>query len=271
MKKILKDLSGKGDVYDGNAWKNEAAFLEAIQKAYLARNKSYFYKRITFAPSTLGYNHGNCPRYWVLGFEGGTVIEKNEAKGFANMSNGISAHTRLQKLFGEAFEVISEEQECRSEDPPIKGFSDNVIKWQGKDMVVELKTARQEVWTFRQANNDASPSHLLQTLLYMWILGIDYGVVVYENKNDESMMKPIFIKMDKVNTAYLNSVLDWMRWVRSLYLKDVMPKRPFNKGNKICETCPLLEECDKADVGTLDVRKNKLDLKALLKEAKKSR
>lgn len=268
MKKLLKDLAGQGDIWDGNAWKNEAAFLKAIEESYLRRNKRYTYKRTTFAPSTLGYNHGNCPRYWYLGFEGGEVIEKNEAKGFANMSNGIYAHKRLEELFTDAFETVSVEQECRMSDPPIKGFSDMVIKWQGVEIVVELKTARQEVWAFRFQNNNASESHLLQLLLYMRMLGIDYGVIVYENKNDESMMKPVFIKMDKVNTAYLNSVLDWMRWVHGLYLKDTLPKRPFNKGNKICETCPLLEECDKAEVGTLDVRKKKLDLKALHKKAK---
>ena len=52
----------------------------------------------SFSPSSLGYGHGKCPRYWYMAFSGAVFIDDNDAVAVANMAQGTQAHERLQKL-----------------------------------------------------------------------------------------------------------------------------------------------------------------------------
>ncbi len=52
----------------------------------------------SFSPSTLGYGHGTCPRYWYMAFSGAMFIDDNDAVAVANMAQGTQAHERLQNL-----------------------------------------------------------------------------------------------------------------------------------------------------------------------------
>jgi len=46
----------------------------------------------SFSPSSLGYGHGTCPRYWYMAFSGAMFIDDNDAVAVANMAQGTQAH-----------------------------------------------------------------------------------------------------------------------------------------------------------------------------------
>ena len=46
--------------------------IKKIESGYLADRGPRHQVKKTFAPSTIVYGHGECPRYWYLAFEGGT-------------------------------------------------------------------------------------------------------------------------------------------------------------------------------------------------------
>jgi hypothetical protein len=52
----------------------------------------------SFSPSSLGYGHGTCPRYWYMAFSGAMFIDDNDAVAVANMAQGTQAHERLLQL-----------------------------------------------------------------------------------------------------------------------------------------------------------------------------
>ena len=92
---IVKNLKYKK--YDGKFDVKE--FAKMLDDAYMAtkRPDGEMIKK-SFSPSSLGYGHGNCPRYWYMAFSGAYFIDSNDAQAIANMAHGTQAHERIQKL-----------------------------------------------------------------------------------------------------------------------------------------------------------------------------
>ena len=67
-----------------------------INSGYTINNDPKHQIKKTFAPSTLSYNHGECPRYWYLAFSGAIYEDKSDAFGVANRTNGTYGHKRIQ-------------------------------------------------------------------------------------------------------------------------------------------------------------------------------
>ena len=44
----------------------------------------------SFSPSSLGYGHGTCPRYWYMAFSGAMFIDDNDAVAVASRSESSS-------------------------------------------------------------------------------------------------------------------------------------------------------------------------------------
>lgn len=220
------------------------ALSRAIESGYLKqRRESKFTVKKTFAPSSIGYGHGTCARYWYHAFSGAWFSQEGtDALGVANMANGVDAHTRIQKVMREAGILKDEEVELRIEDPPIFGYIDVIISWEGEDVIGEIKTTRQEAFIFRQNTMKPTTNHLLQILVYMRAKGVDKGFVMYENKNtQEFLILPV--NMNKRNTAILNNALDWLREVRANWEAGQLPTRSWTQKNKNCKGCPVFDEC----------------------------
>lgn len=216
---------------------------KAIEDAYLLKRRpNGRSQKYSFAPSTIGYGHGTCPRYWHLAFTGGEAFDDTDALGIANMSYGVQAHERIQGLLRDAEILIDDEIEVNMSDPPIRGFVDALVKWKGQRVVGEIKTTRQEIFLHRQATMKPAPYHLLQILIYMRITGCRYGFLLYENKNtQEFLVMPV--EMSEENAAILDRTLDWLRDVRKSWENGDLPTRPFTKRSKICKNCPFYNYC----------------------------
>jgi len=220
-------------------------FLQEFQDTY--ESKAGFTEKKTFSPSTLGYGHGNCARYWFIAFSGAEFEDTAKPQAKAAMENGNFVHDRLQSRFSkmnESYKVIAHEIDTWHQDPPIHGYMDSLIHDLENDLMMplEIKSAKDEQYTIKQYDLEPSDNHRIQLLTYMKIWGYKYGTFVYENKNDQSLLL-ITISMDEDNIKLIDYVFDWLRGVYDLFLAETLPNRPFLKTAYACKGCPVKKVC----------------------------
>lgn len=221
-----------------------AKFSQQLNDAYLAKKRADGeMTKKSFSPSSLGYGHGNCPRYWYMAFTGANFIDDNDAVAVANMAQGTQAHERLQELIKTFPEFVSEEEELLNDYPPIRGFIDLIMDYDGL-VVGEIKTAKQEVWDTRKVTMASSPNHLLQLLTYMYVKKIDEGFFLYENKNTQEILI-IPIQMNRKNLEIIEELFLWLREVWDNFKQGDLPMRPegATKSKMPCTYCPIKKEC----------------------------
>lgn len=230
-----------------------AAFSTFLEDQYLKMNRSGKRTKQTFAPSSIGGYNGTCPRYWYLAFNEHEFTDNNDAQGIANMANGTAAHSRIEKLMNDSGIPVDVEVEMKYADPPIRGYIDMMLEWEGEVVVGEFKTARQEVFMIRQASMKPSTQHLIQILIYLKATGKKSGFLLYENKNTQEFLV-IPVDMNEKHEAFLEEVFGWLRMVYKNFEEGELPQRPFTKRNKICKSCPLFDWCwNKQPEGTIEL------------------
>jgi len=257
-RQIVKNLKFKK--YDGNFDVSE--FSDLLDKAYLiTKRPDGPMTKKSFSPSSFGYGHGNCPRYWYMAFSGANFIDNNDAQAVANMSQGTQAHERIQKLIqsqssdlfqSTKLKSIETEVEITNEYPPIRGFIDLVMDWDGTGVVGEIKTAKQEVWDTRQSEMSPSANHMLQVLTYMKLKNIDEGFLLYENKNTQEILI-IPIQMNEKNKKTIDNLFVWLCEVYDNFKNGDLPLRPFIKTSSSCKTCPIKKDCWSNVTGTVQI------------------
>lgn len=207
-------------------------------------NKKEFIQKKTFSPSTIGYQSGQCPRRWVMAFQGAVFDLTYDSKSVDNMAAGTAAHERIQQNFHYSNDfTLDIEWDLISEDPPVHGFVDMIIRdYEGFDIVVEIKTTRTEAFISRKFKNEGPDYQVLQLLIYMYLLDLNYGLLLYEDKNDHDKLL-IPVEMTPENRQRIEKVVEWMREVYKAYQDGKLPERPYRKNSKECKSCPLLEWC----------------------------
>lgn len=213
----------------------------------------------SFSPSSLGYGHGTCPRYWYMAFSGAMFIDDNDAVAVANMAQGTQAHERLQKLIATMPEFKDQEQEIINEYPPVRGFIDLIMEYDNETVIGEIKTAKQEVWDGRQAEMKPTANHLLQLLTYMKLKNAKEGFFLYENKNTQELIV-IPISMNERNTEIIEEAFAWMCEVWDNFKDGDLPMRPSgaSKSKMPCTYCPVKKECYAGLLGTVQIESYKV-------------
>lgn len=222
--------------------------------------------KYSFAPSTLAYSHGECPRYWYFAFEGAMFEDHSDAFGIANRSNGTFSHVRIQqalidsgitKIFQKENPKTKEiedttEFDIRNENPPIYGHGDGIINWNGKEVVIEIKTAGNDAFEYRKIHRKAKKDHIVQLLIYMKILKHKHGIIIYENKNTHELL-PIAIYADDNYRQWIDNAFNWMINVRASWMKNELPIKNYRSNSKICKTCPVKKVCDQKGEGVVKI------------------
>lgn len=90
--------------------------------------------------------------------------------------------------------------------------------------------------------------------MYMKVLEIDQGFVMYENKNTQEICI-IPVDMNENNEKLINDVFDWLRMVYENYRIGSLPSRSFTKSSYQCKGCPAKTECWK----NLENTENKIE------------
>jgi len=232
------------------------ALIEKIQSGYIANRGPRHQQKKTFAPSTIAYGHGECARYWFLAFEGGTFEDNADAFAGANMTNGTLSHGRIQKAMADAGILLQEEFKITYSDPPIFGYGDVMLDWNGEELLGEIKTMMNEGFEYRKVNKRPKAGHLIQLLIYMKILKKKTGVLIYENKNNHELLV-LPVEVNDYYIKWVDQAFEWMRTVRKAWEDKTLPEKTYRSNSKICKNCPLAKVC--ADAGKGDVRINSLE------------
>lgn len=245
---------------------------DLINEAYLkGRREPSDRAKKSFAPSGLGYGSGTCPRQWFYAFSGGIMREEEtDAQGIANMAYGVDSHARLQKVFADSGILVEEERPVctgtlvendkgerwpvfkdTDELPPVFGFADLIINWQGEEAVGEIKTTMQESYVSKKAKSQGAGYHLLQVLIYMRVLGLNKGFLLYENKNTQQLLI-VPVTWNVANTKLIDDTFEWMDKVYKNWQAGTKPTRPFrSEKSPACKSCPFTKHCWEDEDGTV--------------------
>lgn len=230
--------------------------IEKIQSGYIANRGPRHQQKKTFAPSTIAYGHGECARYWYLAFDGAVFEDNADAFAGANMTNGTLSHARIQKAMEDAGILKEAEFKIVSNDPPIFGYGDVMLDWEGEELLGEIKTMMNEGFEYRKINRKPKPGHLIQLLIYMKILQKKKAVLIYENKNNHELLV-LPVEINDYYIKWVNQTFDWMRTVRKAWEKRTLPEKVYRSNSKICKNCPLSKVC--ADAGKGEVRIERME------------
>jgi len=230
--------------------------IEKINYGYIAKRGTKFQTKKTFAPSTIAFSHGECPRYWYLAFEGAEFTDNADAYGGANMTAGTKSHERIQQAMDDAGILKDSEFKVTYNDPPIFGYGDVILDWGGEDLLGEIKTMPMEGFEYRKAAGKPKVGHLVQLLIYMKIMNKTKAVLIYENKNNHDLLI-LPVEINDYYIRWVNQAFDWMKTVRKAWEDKTLPEKNYRSNSKICKTCPLRATCDIAGKG--DIKINSLE------------
>lgn len=219
------------------------SFVRKLNKQYVkSRKNTEFKTKTSFSPSTVGYGYGTCPRYWNLAFSGAEFDESWSAPQVIAMMTGTDSHERIQKKMDEMGALVEEEVEIKNANPPIRGFVDAIVEQDGVRAVAEIKTIKAEQFIKRKDEGVPSESHLLQLLIYMKLLNMDEGFILYEDKNGH-LLTANPVVMNEKNRQYVEDVFDWMTVVYDAFKSKKNVARAYSKSSTVCKYCPLNRTC----------------------------
>lgn len=244
------------------------ALIAKINHGYIAKREPKHQVKKTFAPSTLTWGYGECPRYWYLAFEGNTFETNDTPYGVANMTSGTKSHERIQQAMLDADLAVAyvdeEESEKRKEtvyttefkvtysDPPIFGWGDAMLKWENEEVIGEIKTMKSDSFEYSKALGKPKVSHLMQLLIYMKVLGKAKGALIYENKDNHDLL--VFpVEVTEAYKQWINNTFDWLRTVRKAWKDKTIPQKNYRSNSKICKGCPLKAACAVAEPGVVKI------------------
>ena len=157
-------------------------------------NKGKFY------PSLFG---NPCDKYLYLAYNGLLDWDTIKPRIQRIFDHGGTFESRMKKYLQKAEIYIDDEISVKYDDPPISGRIDFIIKHEKQgEALLELKTIKAE--DFKELKEAPKEEHLIQLQIYLNITNRDYGVVLYENKNDQNFKA---FKVDRDDNIWKN-VLD---------------------------------------------------------------
>ena len=232
---------------------DKEALIEKIKSGYTVKRVDKFQTKTSFAPSTIAYSHGECPRYWYLAFKGAMFEDNADAYGGANMTAGTKSHERIQQAMEDAGILKNSEFKITYSDPPIFGYGDVILEWENEDLLGEIKTMPNEGFEYRKLAGKPKAGHLIQLLIYMKVLNKSKAILIYENKNNHELL--IFpVELNEYSFKWVENAFEWMRTVRKAWENKTLPEKNYRSNSKICKTCPIRATCDLAGSGEIKIK-----------------
>ena len=136
-----------------------------------------------FYPSMLG---NECDRYLYLAFRGKLPQQEIASTTQRIFDTGSSFEDRMTKYFEQMGILKGREIVVKSDSPPISGRADFLLTHEEhQEIVLELKSINDK--GFKNLYSKPKPEHALQLQIYLQLLDKAYGIVLYENKNDQKL------------------------------------------------------------------------------------
>lgn len=182
----------------------------------------------------------DCARRWVYLFQGVEIDNSYPARVWRIFGNGNSFHDRMTSYFQDMGILVEAEREFWNDDPPIKGFIDAIILWDGKEKVVELKSISSNGFEYRAIYNKPKDEHYMQAQVYLGVTELEEAFIIYENKDTQELMLFV-VKRDEEFILAL-----WNKWKKiwKQFQAGELPKRPARSPNsKKCTYCEVKSIC----------------------------
>ena len=136
-----------------------------------------------FYPSVLG---SSCDAHLFLAYQGLLPDETLAAVTRRIFDVGGSLEDRMDKYFSKMGILLEREKSIKFDSPPISGRCDFILSHEEEGRIVlELKSANNK--TFTNLRLEPKPEHSVQLQIYLNLLEIDKGVVLYENKDNQTL------------------------------------------------------------------------------------
>jgi hypothetical protein len=239
------------------------AFVAAYDKAWEdTRDNSRNIENDGFHASSLGVTHGKCARRNVYLLRGVEKMGHFPPRILRVFQNGHDVHERTQNIMeGMGIEMESEIP-IEYELPPIRGHADGILTWQGRRILLEIKSCSDEVFVNRLKWKKPKDDHFDQANIYAYILGLDIIWVLYENKNTQEVK--IFEKAADPEKA--EKIIDawWAQWL--VHQDGELPIRPYKVGSSTCGGCDLKYMCYGDEEVGVDIKPYKKIVKELRDE-----
>lgn len=136
-----------------------------------------------FYPSMLG---NECDRYLYLAFRGLLPQQEIASTTQRIFDTGSSLEDRMTKYFEKMGILKGREIVVKSDSPPISGRADFLlVHEEHMEVVLELKSINDK--GFKNLYSKPKPEHAIQLQIYLQLMDKAYGIVLYENKNDQKL------------------------------------------------------------------------------------
>jgi len=136
-----------------------------------------------FYPSALG---SKCDRFLYNSYFGLVQEEMIHPNTKRIFDCGNYLEHRYKKYFEQMGVLVSTELPLKSTSPPMSGRLDFLIKHDQKQLaVIELKSIGSA--GFKALSKKPKDEHYIQLQIYLTLGGYDYGVVLYENKDNQKV------------------------------------------------------------------------------------
>jgi CRISPR/Cas system-associated exonuclease Cas4 (RecB family) len=141
----------------------------------------------------------------------------------------------------------------KTDDPPFDGYGDVMLDYKGERLVGEIKTMPNDGFQYKKISRRPKMGHLMQLLMYMKVLKIRKGVMIYENKNNHELLTlPVVVNEHYRN--WVEQAFEWMRVVYKNWQDQNLPEIPYRSNSKICKVCPIQKACAEAGPGTIKIK-----------------
>jgi CRISPR/Cas system-associated exonuclease Cas4 (RecB family) len=212
-----------------------------------------------------------CPRsswYKIKGYP--SPAESFTLQRLNIFAEGHLIHQKWQNWLKDAGVLVQAEVPIKDEDHHIIGHADGVISDKHGNAVIEIKSiglgtirmenyglfapyGRKEITADELWNSikEPFPSHIRQTQLYMYCLGIHDAIILYEWKANQDVKEFAVSYQPDIVEPILASCHTVVRALED----NVAPVRPswLTKEHKTCRMCPYKKECynneDSSDSG----------------------
>ena len=160
-----------------------------------------------FQVSSVG---NSCDRLLYLHYHGLLLPEKITARQKRIFDHGTITQDRYEAYFKKMGYYEDKEVEANINDPPLHGRADFVLVINDKKYIIELKTINDD--GFRKLEKSAKPDHEVQIQVYLNVLDIERGGILYENKNTQE----VNIFAQRKNKDQWNKIVEKCKYIMEL-------------------------------------------------------
>lgn len=212
----------------------ETSLVTAMNELSEGGNVLKWKQSTGFAPS----NTSNCARFHYYRFTGYEQLSNYSAQTLRIFELGNKVEDIVGDLFEKMGILLESQVEIRLEDPPINGFIDFIIEWDGPK-VVECKSINEAGFMFRRQAHKPTDSHYRQIQWYLRAMDQEEGFVFYFSKNTSEVL-PILVKR---NDVFLDKLSDKYRKIYGAYEAGIKPERPYKPESPTCAKCDARIYC----------------------------